>query len=522
MLQTEIHLQVFPVYFKMNPDAEEFVPSKAWGNLRTSGSHKKSSKSTLIEDLGNSPSPTSNSNRSPTQDTLQHQSIRITIATEKIAAFKKSVQDKLQEFRFEHGDASSNTGIETRQFHGNDKSDDFESCKSSSSGLYNIPSERNRSVSSRKASTSSSHSAKEHIDEDSDAKAIKDSRNTSDSEVLSNSVLEAIIQDHSFGHQYAHWSSRAYSNPIHISPLESRLATRLTNFTKERERQNALKQLRELYDQGTPFWTKNLFQAWHDAIQSTVLDLPPKDTDREGDVWFTINNLAKEPIEFCAEKCNEVKTGVKSAITLRYFSYAAMRGRIAMGLHQHTWNSQLALMPIIPWHSHVDGTKGDGKEQTPVDLRVLTMQLKDAKMVWDQHLFRQKLINFLDAVAPPNLKVTKLVGISTGMCSYARYAQWARSVKQHAVLDGLRDIFEQINGEKVRVLLQDPAYDALEKTVLGKLGMEIVNDPDGFLETDENTLIMAINSYVPVKEILADYTKPAVIIWISNGIADYQ
>lgn len=41
----------------------------------------------------------------------------------------------------------------------------------------------------------------------------------------------------------------------------------------------------------------------------------------------------------------------------------------------------------------------------------------------------------------------------------------------------------------------------------------MIEDPRGWLEVDEHSILLSIAPNVPVKEIIADIARPAAIIW---------
>lgn len=63
--------------------------------------------------------------------------------------------------------------------------------------------------------------------------------------------------------------------------------------------------------------------------------------------------------------------------------------------------------------------------------------------------------------------------------------------------------------------IQDPVYNEIDKSILGGLGMVVLDDPNGFLEVDENSFVVSIAANVPVKEIILENAKPAIVIWDS-------
>ncbi len=57
------------------------------------------------------------------------------------------------------------------------------------------------------------------------------------------------------------------------------------------------------------------------------------------------------------------------------------------------------------------------------------------------------------------------------------------------------------------------AYVDTDKEVLGRVGVTVVDDPRGFLEVDDNSVVICVAPNVPVKQIIADIARPAVLIW---------
>jgi hypothetical protein len=102
-----------------------------------------------------------------------------------------------------------------------------------------------------------------------------------------------------------------------------------------------------------------------------------------------------------------------------------------------------------------------------------------------------------------------------------RRDDWERSVTQHVLLLELRNFF---NGRKmksgggaevadVKCSAQDPLYTEVDRKVLEKEGVAVVDDPEGFLKVDEKTAVVCVYPNVPIRQIIADIARPAVIIW---------
>jgi hypothetical protein len=113
--------------------------------------------------------------------------------------------------------------------------------------------------------------------------------------------------------------------------------------------------------------------------------------------------------------------------------------------------------------------------------------------------------------------INKIVGYALG--SYYAFGKvWEkRSLLQHALILLLRDILSFNDGRgEVKCFLQDPIYDLEEKKTHEALGMTVVDDPEGFLIVDDESVVVSIAPNVPVKQIVLDLCRPAGIIWMSH------
>lgn len=90
---------------------------------------------------------------------------------------------------------------------------------------------------------------------------------------------------------------------------------------------------------------------------------------------------------------------------------------------------------------------------------------------------------------------------------------------QHVLILAMREIVERAGGEdgekalEVKCYAQDPMYTPVDEQVLGEVGITVLDDPRGFLEVDDNSVVISISPNIPVKQIVADIARPAVIIW---------
>jgi hypothetical protein len=68
-------------------------------------------------------------------------------------------------------------------------------------------------------------------------------------------------------------------------------------------------------------------------------------------------------------------------------------------------------------------------------------------------------------------------------------------------------------GGEVMCYAQDPSYTAVDKRLLRNKGVTVLEDPRGFLEVDDDSVVISVSPTVPVRQIVADIAKPMVLIW---------
>ncbi|KAJ7878113.1 hypothetical protein B0H14DRAFT_2342106, partial [Mycena olivaceomarginata] len=90
-------------------------------------------------------------------------------------------------------------------------------------------------------------------------------------------------------------------------------------------------------------------------------------------------------------------------------------------------------------------------------------------------------------------------------------------VMQHILVLALKDMLsgKNDNAAVIQCFAQDPIYSDMDKQLLGKHGITVLDDPRGFLQLDESSIVISIAPNIPVKQIVTDLAHPAVIIWNS-------
>ncbi|KAG6366099.1 hypothetical protein INS49_000275 [Diaporthe citri] len=102
----------------------------------------------------------------------------------------------------------------------------------------------------------------------------------------------------------------------------------------------------------------------------------------------------------------------------------------------------------------------------------------------------------------------------------------SRSMAQHALALVIRDFLgsdcalgAHSDGDGdgdgdggIQCYAQDPIYTPVDEQVLCEAGFTVVHDPGAFLEVDEASVVMAISADIPIRQIIADIARPAIMI----------
>lgn len=142
---------------------------------------------------------------------------------------------------------------------------------------------------------------------------------------------------------------------------------------------------------------------------------------------------------------------------------------------------------------------------------------KESIKSWEQSETCQRLTTTLrDADLP--CEITTVVGFACGDISFSDVPldRAQRSASQHALLLTLRNVLQEknkTNKGKILCYAQDPIYNTVDKTVLGHFGINVVDDPEGFLQVDDGSVVFSCAPNIPVKQVIADLARPAILVW---------
>ncbi len=136
---------------------------------------------------------------------------------------------------------------------------------------------------------------------------------------------------------------------------------------------------------------------------------------------------------------------------------------------------------------------------------------------WEGSPSCHRLRGLIDAVVPPRVTLSNIVAFAC--CSMSVKSRQERSVSQHALvltmLDVLQSRRQRDEGHQleIRCFAQDPCYNDADEEILEGVGVTVVQDPRGFLEVDDQSVVISFSPDVPIRQIIADIARPAILIW---------
>ncbi|KAK3945375.1 hypothetical protein QBC46DRAFT_116863 [Diplogelasinospora grovesii] len=92
-----------------------------------------------------------------------------------------------------------------------------------------------------------------------------------------------------------------------------------------------------------------------------------------------------------------------------------------------------------------------------------------------------------------------------------------RNTVHNTAILTIRDMLAKSKGladpNTIKCYAQGPRYTDVDRQVLEDQGITVLDDPKAFLEIDEETVVLSICPEIPVRQIVADIARPAMMIW---------
>lgn len=129
-------------------------------------------------------------------------------------------------------------------------------------------------------------------------------------------------------------------------------------------------------------------------------------------------------------------------------------------------------------------------------------------LAWDESATCKQVKSILAGVKL-SCTITKVIGIACGPLDSRRTSL------QHALLLTIQDVLGRRNTNRMRPVCyaQDPIYADTDQSVLEHFGITVLDDPEALLMANDSTALVSCSPNIPVKEIIADIARPAIIFW---------
>ncbi|KAJ7839274.1 hypothetical protein B0H13DRAFT_1650268 [Mycena leptocephala] len=265
-----------------------------------------------------------------------------------------------------------------------------------------------------------------------------------------------------------------------------------------------------LYNAGVPFFTKEAIQdVKEDGTTDDHVFIPALDGNK---VEFPVNK--GQLVENYTFMWKSVPEKQELVIGKPYLGYHTIPN-LANGEH-HTDDS-VVYLPYQLIHEtfwrHTETKERVSSFPSPTDeeTNLLFHRLKIEFEASDD--FRE-ISSVMKSPAIPS-GIRKIVAFACGSPSAGPGC--IPCVMQHILVLALKDMLSGKNGNAavIQCLAQDPIHSDMDKQLLGKHGITVLDDPRGFLQLDESSIVISITPNIPVKQIVTDLARPAVIIWSS-------
>ncbi|KAN0089012.1 hypothetical protein V8E51_019272 [Hyaloscypha variabilis] len=157
----------------------------------------------------------------------------------------------------------------------------------------------------------------------------------------------------------------------------------------------------------------------------------------------------------------------------------------------------------------------DGVSYITRSMEELKQEFEHWKKQWDNSTASSELNTLLEE-RKERRTIENVVFLGMGSLQNSRREGRRASATQLAALQTLISILGT-EGMELEVVLQDPQFTELDKEFLGGLGYKVVQDPEGFKEVKEGTLVYAIHCYVDVYRAISEGPRPSLLIGTDVG-----
>ncbi|CEL09655.1 hypothetical protein ASPCAL12788 [Aspergillus calidoustus] len=275
----------------------------------------------------------------------------------------------------------------------------------------------------------------------------------------------------------------------------------------------AQSQIDEWLHMGKPLFPRDAIQAIHDQLRDPIA--------RGDEILVKALDGATMAFEV---RTGDIKESEQQRETIgkpsiRYICYESLRS----GQELSSRRPHLVYCPMIIRHEATTSNLMTGGALQTIPRRSIDdiyYVFNTALHLWEESdTWIQIKATLLSTQATTIVK--KIIAFACGTMSHPDDIPGAsyNSIFQHAFLVTLQRLLQQEANGQIACAVQDPAYTDADRAVLETYGIRVLDDPEGFLEVDDRSLVLSCSPNVPVKQIVVDVAKPAVVIWerVENG-----
>lgn len=151
------------------------------------------------------------------------------------------------------------------------------------------------------------------------------------------------------------------------------------------------------------------------------------------------------------------------------------------------------------------------KKEKPLLFNTIKTRFENDENIWLGSQTCRSLVDQLSTMPIP-VHVTKVVCFGLGGLCWGKM-RTTRSSFQHAAALTMAKILARRSGQNIQCYAQDPGYSPDCREYLESRGFKILDGVRGFIEVDDASLVFTVSPDVPVRQVITELARPAVIVW---------
>ncbi|OIW33192.1 hypothetical protein CONLIGDRAFT_676994 [Coniochaeta ligniaria NRRL 30616] len=277
------------------------------------------------------------------------------------------------------------------------------------------------------------------------------------------------------------------------------------------------RQVKAIYDSGVPFFTREGLQDISRQMDEATARFTPGNCV---EVTFTIRGLDGVVVQIPLVLGNALRRQADDppntdTIVAAFDLQLRAANLLARPESVDDFKPEHAFLPFMVQREalHLCRFTGNVVPREPNQSRErLVQSLRRKKVYWAATIQGQKLLSTLNSITTPS--VGKIVAMACGNLTYPYDRR--RCAYQHALILVLRSFFAERQHqaeEDIHCFAQDPAYEDVDKKALSDVGITVLRNPRAFLEVDASSIVFSCYPSAPIRQVVADMARPAIMIW---------